>query len=70
MTEFEKELESLINRTSQENGSDTPDFLLAGYLTDCLKAYENTITKRDAWYGFKPFGKYETMLEAPSEKVA
>jgi hypothetical protein len=69
MSEFEKELEGLINRTCQENGSDTPDFLLAEYLTGCLEVYGKTVKKRDNWHGFKPFGKYETMLEAPPERL-
>jgi hypothetical protein len=29
MTEFRKELETTINCHSRENGSDTPDFILA-----------------------------------------
>jgi len=55
--EFQKELRSLINRCSLENGSDTPDFLLAEYLRDCLDAYEKLSRARDAWFGFKPFGR-------------
>jgi len=37
---FYDELTSLLNRTSQENFSDTPDFVLAEYLINCLHAYE------------------------------
>lgn len=33
------ELRSLINRHSKENGSDTPDFVLAQYLQHCLDAF-------------------------------
>jgi hypothetical protein len=51
MTEFEKELESLINRHSLENGSNTPDFILAEYLRDCLDAFDIAVTKRSDWYG-------------------
>jgi hypothetical protein len=33
---FRDELEELINRHSMENGSNTPDFVLAEYLVKCL----------------------------------
>lgn len=49
---FEKELEELINRYSKENGSNIPDFILAEYLNECLKNFNQTINKRDKWYGW------------------
>ena len=49
--EFEKALASLINQFSMENGSNTPDFILARYLTDCLRVYEYAIDARSQWYG-------------------
>jgi len=51
MTEFEKKLEMLINECSMENGSNTPDFLLAKYLVGCLTNYNATIMARESWYG-------------------
>ena len=45
-----KELETLINRNSIENGSNTPDFILAKYLMACLNAFENALGSRDRWY--------------------
>lgn len=48
---FQRELETLINRHSMENGSNTPDFLLAEYLCDCLATYEVIMSKREKWYG-------------------
>jgi len=48
---FTKELESLINRHSQENDSDTPDFILAGFLRDCLSAWNRATKERERWYG-------------------
>lgn len=48
---FEKELENILNKYSKENDSDTPDFLLAEYLINCLKVYNITINKREKWYG-------------------
>lgn len=47
---FKKELESLINRHSMENGSGTPDFILANYLCDCLRAFDAAVGARKQWY--------------------
>jgi len=47
--EFEKELESLINRHSMENGSDTPDWILAQYLRACLMVFNNAVNKRESY---------------------
>ena len=35
-----------INCASAENGSDTPDVILAEYLTDCLSAFDKATTAR------------------------
>ena len=51
MNDFQDELQSLINKHSQENGSDTPDFILASYLNDCLKAFNVAVSNRETWYG-------------------
>ena len=51
---FRGELEQLINRHSRENRSNTPDFLLAEFITNCLIAYENATMQRDRWYGIAP----------------
>jgi hypothetical protein len=51
--EFKKELEQLINKYSVENGSDTPDFILANYLMNCLQSYEIVTDSREKWYGRK-----------------
>ena len=50
-TTFERGLEDLINRYSQENGSNTPDFILAHYLTSCLAIWNACVTQREEWYG-------------------
>lgn len=49
MTEFQKELQSLLNQHCAENGSDTPDFILAAYLLDCLAAFDRATRTRDEW---------------------
>ena len=56
MSGFEQELEQLINKYSIENGSDTPDFILVGYIMGCLAAWNNSIQMRDKWYGFRTLG--------------
>jgi len=43
-------IEDDLNRRCAENESNTPDFLLAEYLIDCLKAYNKITQKRDKWY--------------------
>lgn len=48
---FRKEIEAAINRNSMENGSDTPDFILANYLADCLHAFDSAVLHREKWYG-------------------
>lgn len=66
MDNFRKDLETLINRTSLENGSDTPDFILAEYLIDCLKSYDRAVVARDGWLG-RPVGDGAAILQAPRE---
>ena len=54
MTEFETELSRLINKYSKENNSNTPDFILAQYLSDlsgCLVAYEVATQRCEQWRG-------------------
>ncbi len=48
--EFRKELATLLNRYSMENRSNTPDFILAGYLHDCLETFDWAIRRRTEWY--------------------
>ena len=49
--DFFQELSGLLNRFSQENASNTPDWILAHYLTDCLKAFASATERRESWYG-------------------
>jgi hypothetical protein len=51
---FRKELKDLINYHSMENGSNTPDFILADYLVECLEAYNKAVKSRETWYGREP----------------
>lgn len=65
---FLKDLETLINKHSVENASDTPDFILAEYLGLCLSAYQQTITKRDNWFGVDMWN--ENKLKNPNNELA
>ena len=51
--EFRDELESLINKYSIENGSDSPDWLLAEYLVGCLDVFDRAVRSRDQQYGIE-----------------
>jgi hypothetical protein len=48
---FEGELSSLINKYSKENGSNTPDFILAQYLNECLESFNKASRAREKWFG-------------------
>ncbi|MEK6879811.1 MAG: hypothetical protein AABY22_09405, partial [Nanoarchaeota archaeon] len=54
MSDFKKELQILINRFSKENGSNTPDFILAEYLISCLENFNKTVMCRQKWYAPYP----------------
>lgn len=45
MTPFEKDLEKVVNCNSMESGSNLPDFIIAKYLSECLKALEAFIER-------------------------
>ena len=48
---FEQELTSLLNRYSKENDSNTPDWILARYLSNCLSNYNSAVIEREKFYG-------------------
>jgi len=50
-TKFQTELEQLINKYSVESESNTPDFILAEYLGNCLNTFNIAIKRRETWYG-------------------
>ena len=55
---IQSELAALLNRYSAESVSGTPDFILARYMIECLKAYNEAVSQRAEWRGelvdFKP----------------
>lgn len=49
--ELRDELATLLNSKSMENRSNTPDFILADYLVQCLIAFDDGAARREKWYG-------------------
>jgi hypothetical protein len=69
-----QELASILNRRSLENGSYTPDFILADYLSRCLVLFDDATKARANWYG-QPmkdleFNKVAGACVTPEEKKA
>jgi len=60
MSAFRDALSDLINEKNKEAGSNTPDFVLANYLGDCLDAFDEATKARDGWYGIAPEPGMET----------
>ena len=50
VSKFQKELEELLNKHSMENGSDTPDFILASFLKRSLANFNECVNEREVWY--------------------
>ncbi len=54
MPSFETELRDLINHHSQENASNTPDWILAQFLVGCLETFNTAVQQRENWHGRDP----------------
>ena len=48
--DFKKELAYVLNKYSRENLSNTPDYILAEYLNDCLNTFDKIIQLREKLY--------------------
>lgn len=51
--DFLEEIREVINRHSAENDSNTPDYILANYMCQCLDAFTHATKLREKWYGRK-----------------
>lgn len=60
-----RELAAVINRGSRENRSDTPDFILAAFLSDCLVAFERGTVTRDHRYSKDKQPGESIVVQAP-----
>ncbi|HEY9657692.1 MAG TPA: hypothetical protein V6C65_04445 [Allocoleopsis sp.] len=49
-SELRTKIEQAINECSAENVSNTPDFILAQYLIDCLSAFDKAVLARESYY--------------------
>lgn len=49
MTTLRGDLERLLNSHSAENGSNTPDFILAEFLMRSLEVWDCCVNERDKW---------------------
>jgi len=52
---FTEELTQVINRYSEENNSNAPDFILAEYMRNALDSFNIAVQAREKWYGRKTF---------------
>ena len=59
MGNFQQELSKLLNIYSKESVSNTPDYILAQYLGDCLEAYNKAQVSKDIYSGIQvlPYDK-------------
>lgn len=48
---FEEDLRAVLNRHCAEAPSGTPDYILAEFLTEVLKSFNETVGKRSEWRG-------------------
>lgn len=48
---LEQRIAELINEFSNENNSNTPDFVLARYLSGCLENFHTCVNMREQWHG-------------------
>ncbi len=48
---LETELAEVLNKYSQENLSNTPDYILANFVKNSLIAFDKAVGERDSFYG-------------------
>jgi hypothetical protein len=69
-------IEEVINKHSAENGSNTPDFILANHLIGCIANFDATTKQRDEWWenrsleGVAGFGRDAELLDRPTANPA
>lgn len=61
--QFQEELETLINKYSMEQYSDTPDWILAQYIQNSLDTFNKAVVARDRWYSRSSFRDEELTVE-------
>ncbi len=66
---FEQAIAAVINSYSKENESDTPDYILAQYVSNCLEAYKKAIMLRDSWFGVDMWAEDKRSEEFHKQKA-
>ena len=51
VNELRGDLTKLLNAYSMENGSNTPDFVLANFLIGVLDVFDLNVKRREEWHG-------------------
>ena len=51
---FHQALSELLNSYNMEAVSNTPDFILARYIRNCMIAFDTAVNARSVWYGSAP----------------
>lgn len=54
MSDLGVEIRETLNRHCAENASNTPDYILAEFLLECLNAFDKGVRTRDNWYRMTP----------------
>lgn len=54
-----RDLAGVLNSHCVENGSETPDFILADYLVSCIRAWNAAQQGRSTWHSGGVFPKAE-----------
>lgn len=63
-TGLRRDLTAVLNRHSAENGSDTPDYILAQFLHGCLAAFDEAVLARQAHGGERARRRAARRVEA------
>lgn len=64
--EFQTAIGRAVNQCSRENGSNTPDFILAAFVSGCLHAFDLAVNAREEWYDHPnngPGGQPQTLFD-------
>ncbi len=65
---FKQDLTKLLNKYNRENQSDTPDFILARFILDSVKAFDAAARVRDVWYEHHCAPAMRARIEAKRER--
>ena len=59
---FRGQISGLVNSFLREHISNTPDYILANYMADCLQSFEKATNARDKWFGTEHWKDLEKPL--------